>query len=189
MSKKSLNRKKVLWVDLEMTGLDPEQDRILELATIVTDWELNEVESLELVLKQDPIWLQAIFAKSIFWTKFSNTAQHLFLQNATGIDNLEQFENDLIVFVQSTFDIKEPNSDIILAGNTIRCDRQFIDKYLPRFAQYLHYRMLDVSSFKVYFDGRYKKVYLKQENHRALEDIRGSIEELKYFEKFINVKS
>ena len=75
----------------------------------------------------------------------------------------------------------------MLAGNTIRADRSFIDRHLPEVAKYLHYRMLDVSAFKVLFEARYKKVFAKPENHRALEDIEGSIDELKYFMQYIKV--
>lgn len=189
MAKKDINRRRILWIDLEMTGLNVALDRILELACIVTDWKLNETANLELILKHDQKWLEKTFSDSDFWPKFPETVGGLLEQNRIGIDDLDQFETKLIKFVQTQFKTKRPKSDIILAGNTIRSDRQFVDKYLPRFAEYLHYRMLDVSSFKVYFDARYGKVYPKPDNHRALEDIRGSIEELKYFEKYINVKN
>lgn len=189
MSKKNLYRDKIIWVDLEMTGLDPARDKILELALIVTDWQLQELAKLELVFRQSELFLRRKF-KASFWQEHKATAAALFKQNQNGCKT-SLAEAELVKFVQMIFDIKKPSGDIILAGNTIRADRAFIDKYLPEFAKYLHYRMLDVSSFKVLFDARYGKIFPKPEEHRALGDIRGSIAELKYFMQFIkddNVK-
>lgn len=70
---------------------------------------------------------------------------------------------------------------VLLAGNSIHQDRKFIDRWWPKFSRRLHYRMLDVSAWKVVMEGKYKKKFAKPENHRALEDIRGSIEELRYY--------
>ena len=70
---------------------------------------------------------------------------------------------------------------MLLAGNSVHQDRKFIDAEWPRLAARLHYRMLDVSAWKVVFDGKYKKRFAKPEAHRALDDIRGSIEELQYY--------
>ena len=75
----------------------------------------------------------------------------------------------------------------VIAGNSIGQDRLFINKYFKRLADKLHYRMLDVSAWKVVFDGKYKKRFAKAEAHRALEDIRGSIEELQYYLKRVKV--
>jgi oligoribonuclease len=74
-----------------------------------------------------------------------------------------------------------PNERVILAGNSIHQDRKFIENEWPRLNERLHYRMLDVSAWKVVFDGKYKKRFAKPEAHRAMEDIRGSIQELNYY--------
>ncbi len=186
MAKKKINSDKIIWIDLEMTGLDVRSDKILELAAVVTDWKMGEKADLELVFKQPDALLKLKF-KTKFWRDNAETARALLEQNKLGVSRTVA-EERLIAFVQKQFKIKAPAGDIILAGNTIRADREFIDKYLPKFARYLHYRMLDVSSFKVLFDARYKKIFPKPETHRALDDIRGSIEELRYFMKFIEVK-
>ena len=80
-----------------------------------------------------------------------------------------------------------PDEKVILAGNSIHQDRKFIDNEWPRLAERLHYRMLDVSAFKVLFDGKYGKKFAKPEAHRAMEDIRGSIQELTYYTGKIKV--
>ena len=89
-----------------------------------------------------------------------------------------EVENDLIDFIGRHFDDETP---VILAGNSIHMDRRFIVAQWPRLDARLHYRMLDVSAWKVVFEGKYKKKFPKPEEHRALGDIRGSIMELKYY--------
>lgn len=186
MSKAKINHKLLLWIDLEMTGLDPNKDRILELGMIVTDWRLNLKNSLSLVCKQDEKFVKKCF-KAPFWQENHETAQALLEQNKTGLAPAE-FEQKIVDFIRENFKLDEPERNIVLAGNTIRADRSFIDAQLPKVAGFLHYRMLDVSAFKVLFEARYKKIFAKPENHRALEDIEGSIDELKYFMQFINTK-
>ncbi|MDO4870579.1 MAG: oligoribonuclease [Candidatus Saccharibacteria bacterium] len=186
MSKPKINHQRILWVDLEMTGLNPETDKILELGAIVTDWRMNHKGSLTLVMKQDEAFIRKRFDTD-FWHEHHATAEALIAQNSTGLTPVE-FETQLIAFIKEQFNITEPHGDIVLAGNTIRADRSFIDHYLPEVAKYFHYRMLDVSAFKVLFEARYKKVFAKPENHRALEDIEGSIDELKYFMQYIKEK-
>lgn len=186
MAKREINKNKLIWLDLEMTGLDPGIDGILELAAIVTDWQMQEIATLELVVKQPTEFVKERF-QAPFWQEQAGVAAALLAQNENGLP-IEEVEQRLVQFVQEQFGIDNPSGDIILAGNTVRVDRSFVDKYLPKFAEYLHYRMLDVSSFKVLFDARYGKIFPKPEDHRALSDIRGSIAELKYFMQFIKDK-
>lgn len=169
---------KLLWVDLEMTGLDPIQDRILEVGAIATDWEFREIASFTAVCKVDPELLEERMVGP-FWEKFSDVCNQLKLQNDTGkITN--DVEVDLLRFVDQHFDKSKP---ILLAGNSIHQDRKFIDHEWPTLAGKLHYRMLDVSAWKLVFEGKLNKKFTKPEAHRALEDIQGSIEELKYYIK------
>lgn len=172
MSKKAT----LLWVDLEMTGLDPEKDRILEVAAIATDWQFREIATYTAVKKVGP-GLMKRRMKGDFWDKFGDVRDALMAQNATGKGG-RTVENELIAFVSTHFDGKGP---VLLAGNSIHQDRKFIDNEWPRLGALLHYRMLDVSAWKVVFEGRYKKKFAKPEAHRALDDIRGSIEELQYY--------
>ena len=187
MAKTQINREKILWIDLEMTGLVPENDVVMELGAIVTDWKLNKIDEIQLVIRHDEGLLNNKFDKNLdFWGKFPETRRQLIEQNHKGVSK-DEFMQKLLKFVRKNWKDAELHT-IVLAGNTIRTDRMFIDYHFPEFAKYLHYRMLDVSAFKVYFDARFGKVYAKPENHRALEDIEGSIEELKFLTKYINIE-
>ena len=173
---------KLLWMDLEMTGLDPEQDRILEVAVIATDWDFTEIASYTAVKKVGPNLMQSRMVGE-FWEKFPEVREALQAQNESG-KNGRTVENDLLEFIDEHF---EADERVLLAGNSIHQDRKFIDNEWPRLSERLHYRMLDVSAWKVVFDGKFKKKFVKPEAHRALEDIRGSIEELQYYLKRVSV--
>lgn len=169
-------RAALLWVDLEMTGLDPVEDRILEVGAIATDWDFNEIATYEAVKKVGPSLMKKRMVGE-FWDKFPEVREALVKQNAGGI-NGRTLENELLGFIEEHFDGDKP---VLLAGNSIHQDRKFIENEWPRVNQKLHYRMLDVSAWKVVFEGKYKRKFAKPETHRALADIRGSIEELTYY--------
>ncbi len=163
-----------------MTGLDPIEDRILEVAAIVTDWDFNEIATYEAAVKVGPnLVKKRMTAFPDFWNKFPEVRDTLIAQNnSDAAKNGRTVENELLAFIDEHFDTDE---QIILAGNSIHQDRKFIDNEWGRLSKQLHYRMLDVSAWKVVFGGKYKKRFAKPEAHRAIEDIRGSITELKYY--------
>lgn len=174
-------QKHVLWIDLEMTGLDPVEDRILEVGAIVTDWDFNEITTYEAAVKVD----EAVVKQRIesgpaaaFWQSVPETRDALIAQNLASGRPRETVEDELLQLLDEHFDTETP---IILAGNSIHMDRRFIEVEWPRLNARLHYRMLDVSAWKVVFEARYRKKFAKREAHRALDDIRGSIEELRYY--------
>jgi len=167
---------KLLWIDLEMTGLDPKEDRILEVAAIATDWDFTEIATYEAVKKVGPNLMKTRMVGE-FWDKYSHVREALIEQNDSGKSG-RVVENELLEFIGEHFD---ENDRVLLAGNSIHQDRKFIENEWPRLDTRLHYRMLDVSAWKVVFDGKYKKRFAKPEAHRAMEDIRGSIEELRYY--------
>lgn len=176
-----MKKAKLLWVDLEMTGLEPEKDRILELAAVATDWDLEPLEAksgekaeLTAVVKV-PEELMKERMVGEFWEKNAESRAGLMRQNQLGASSCE-VEEKLLEFMDKWF-----GQEIILAGNSIHQDRKFIDREWPRVAARLHYRMLDVSAWKVVFEGKWGKKFLKKENHRALDDILGSIDELKWY--------
>ena len=169
---------KLLWMDLEMTGLDPIEDRILEVAVIATDWNFKEIATYTAVVKVGPNLMKQRMVGD-FWEKFPQVRDALQAQNATG-KNGRTVENELLEFIDEHF---AKGEKVILAGNSIHQDRKFIDNEWPRLSERLHYRMLDVSAWKVDFEGKYRKKFAKPEAHRALDDIRGSIEELEYYQK------
>lgn len=171
-----MKRAKVLWVDLEMTGLDPLKDRILEVAALATDWNFRELARFEAVVRQ-PEGLLKTRMVGDFWDKFSMVREQLMAQNKTG-QSSERVEAGLLKFLAEHFKDDEP---VLLAGNSVHQDRKFIAEKWKKFDSKLHYRMLDVSAWKVVFEGKYRKKFAKPEAHRAVEDIQGSIEELKYY--------
>lgn len=178
MTKQAFKPQRILWIDLEMTGLDPVEDRILEVAAIVTDWDFNEIATYEAVKKVGPDLMKQRMAGP-FWEENASVREALQAQNADG-KNGRTVENELLAFIDEHIG---KDGLVLLAGNSIHQDRKFIENEWPRLNDRLHYRMLDVSAWKVVFEGKYKKAFKKAEEHRALEDIRGSIEELAYYLK------
>ena len=175
-----MKKAKLLWVDLEMTGLEPEKDRILEVAAIATGWDLEPMSGAEMtaVVKVPEALMQTRMVGE-FWEKNTESRDELMKQNAEG-ESAEKVEKKLVEFMEKYF-----GKEIILAGNSIHQDRKFIDREWPELAKQLHYRMLDVSAWKVYMEGARRKKFTKREEHRALDDIRGSIEELKYYTEML----
>ena len=165
-----------------MTGLDPQEDHILEVAAIATDWDFTEIARFEAVQKIDS-QLMSERMVGAFWEKYASVREALMQQNETGKDS-QTVEDELLAFIEEHFAESER---VLLAGNSIHQDRKFIENEWPRLDARLHYRMLDVSAWKVVFEGKFRKKFAKPEAHRALEDIKGSIEELQYYLKKMKV--
>lgn len=174
--KPAFKPKKILWIDLEMTGLDPHQDQILEVATIATDWEFQELGTFEAVVHHS----NQVLDNMNDWSKVQHKKSGLTKSVEQATDDSSAVEQKLIAWTRQNFD---DESLVLLAGNSVHMDRRFIETHWQEFDQLLHYRMLDVSAWKVVFEAKYKRRYTKPEAHRALEDIRGSIEELRYYLK------
>lgn len=174
---------KVLWIDLEMTGLEPVNDGILEVAAIATDWDFNELATFESAVKVDEEVIEQRMVGE-FWETFAESRDGLIAQNNQAEFTTSEVESQLIEFIQANFrEELDKGERILLGGNSVHQDRRFIRIEWPNLEKMLHYRMLDVSAWKVVMNGKYKRVFAKPENHRALEDIRGSIEELKFYLK------
>jgi oligoribonuclease len=180
MDKKLANAKqeRILWVDLEMTGLDANRDLILEIAAVVTDWKYTEIATFEGIVKHDDGQLDDLMkGNGVFWDANPVARDGLITQNSQG-RVVQQVEAALLDFIGTNFAADKP---VLLAGNSIHMDRRFITARMPALDARLHYRMLDVTSWKVVFENKFGKRFAKPESHRALDDIRGSIEELKYY--------
>lgn len=173
-----MKKAKLLWIDLEMTGLDPAKDKILEVAAIATDYKFNEVARMEAVVKVSPLLMKRRMVGE-FWEKNAASRDGLMAQNKDG-KSAAEVEKLLLEFLDKYF-----SEEIYLAGNSIHQDRKFIEREWPQLNKRLHYRMLDVSAWKIYFENALNKKFTKREAHRALDDIEGSIEELKWYTTLI----
>ena len=179
---------RILWVDLEMTGLDPIEDRILEIGAIVTDWDFKEVTRYEAAVKVGPRRIEQRMLKGpaqAFWQANPQSRDALINQNNTKARSARIVENELLTLLDTHFSHDSP---VFLAGNSIHMDRRFIEHEWPRLNARLHYRMLDVSAWKLVFEHKFGKKYAKREAHRAFDDIQGSIEELQYYLKKVTTK-
>jgi len=175
------NRFNLIWVDLEMTGLDCSRDYIIEIATIVTNKELEIIsEGPALAIYQPP----EVLAQMDNWNKKHHAASGLLAAVKRSRINTAEAERQTLAFLKEHADKR----DSPMCGNTICQDRRFLARLMPQLEKFFHYRNLDVSSLKeLALRWAPKMVYRKDvSSHRALPDIRGSIAELKHYrEHFI----
>lgn len=169
---------KILWLDLEMTGLDVDKEVIIEVAGQVTDLNLKVLDTYHTVVNQPQIYLDNMDD----WNQTHHRESGLIDLIPSGKEP-QVVENELIEWTEKNFG----DEKAILAGNSIGQDRLFLNRYMPDFTELLHYRMLDVSSWKLVFNHMYQQQYQKKTAHRALDDIRESIEELKFYLQFLKI--
>ena len=175
---------RLVWIDCEMTGLDLENDALIEVAVLVTDYELNVLgDGIDLVIAPPDGALEQMgdFVRDM------HTASGLLDELAGGIP-LADAEQQVLDFISSY--VKEPRK-AALAGNSVGTDRTFLVRDMPRVESHLHYRNVDVSSIKELVRRWYPRVYYatpaKNGNHRALADITESIAELRYYRQTVFV--
>lgn len=181
MTKKSIIPKAyLLWIDLEMTGLNPDTDIILEESSYITDFNFETLAESNYRVFHDRERVKKLFDKNEWWKKYPEN-QKQFLDNLDKGLSLRVIEDQLLEQINK---IVKPDDAIYLAGNSIHSDRKFITKYWPTLDQRLHYRMLDVSSFKIIMFHKFGIDYEKENTHRSLIDIQESIDEIKYYLNF-----
>jgi len=170
---------KLLWIDMEMTGLDVSKEVPIEIAAIVTNLQLEEVATYHSIIKQPNEFLERMDD----WNKSHHGASGLTVQVPNGRDP-KLVEEDLLKILEIYF----PNERAVLAGNSIGQDRLFLNHYFQSFAGKLHYRMVDVTSWKIMMNECFQVRYSKQNTHRATDDIRESISEMKHYLSFVSAK-
>jgi oligoribonuclease len=172
-----LNSRNLIWIDLEMTGLDPLTDVILEIATIVTDAELNVLaEGPELAIHRPKAVLDAMDE----WNQTHHGRSGLIDRVLSSPFSAEAAEQQTIAFLKSWV----PEGASPICGNSICQDRRFLASGMPLLEKYFHYRNLDVSTLKelaARWAPEVAQGVQKTGRHRALDDIRESIEELRYY--------
>ena len=174
---------RLIWLDLEMTGLDPERDVILEIATVVTD------DALELVAEGPNIAIhqsQEVLKGMDEWGKDQHERSGLLERVRNSIYGCREAEEKTLEFLSGHCNKEESP----LCGNSILKDRQFLIRHMPRLEEFLHYRNIDVSTIKELVRRWYPDVpvYTKQKVHLALKDIRESINELRYYRQRVFLK-
>ncbi|QCI22394.1 oligoribonuclease [Buchnera aphidicola] len=173
-----INKKNLIWIDLEMTGLDPKTHRIIEIATLITDDQLN-------IVSEGPVI--SIYQKNKYislmdkWNTTTHQKSGLIKRVKKSLYNENQAEIETLLFLKKWVPIKTSP----MCGNSISQDRRFLFKYMPKLENYFHYRNIDVSSIKELIHRWYNNVYdhLKKRNHTALEDVRESVMELKFYKE------
>ncbi|WP_437882651.1 oligoribonuclease [Pseudomonas sp. LRF_L74] len=178
------NASNLIWIDLEMTGLEPERDVIIEMATIVTDSELN-------ILAEGPVIAvhqsDELLAGMDEWNTRTHGESGLTQRVRESRISQAEAEAQTIAFLEQWV----PKGKSPICGNSIGQDRRFLYKYMPALESYFHYRYLDVSTLKILaglWAPQLKDGFQKQGSHQALDDIRESIAELKYYrEHFLKV--
>jgi oligoribonuclease len=169
---------RLVWIDLEMTGLDVERHVIVEIACIVTNSALDALDDgLDVVVHADAAALEHMDD----YVRTMHTKSGLLPAIEASTVDLETAGKQALDYVRGHV----PERCAPVCGNSIGVDRRFLDRYLPELDQYLHYRSIDVSSLKElcrrWYPAVYRKRPSKAETHRALDDIRESIEELRYY--------
>ncbi|MBI3252657.1 MAG: oligoribonuclease [Candidatus Omnitrophica bacterium] len=175
----------LVWIDLEMTGLDPAKCTVLEIGTVITDNELN-------VVAQGPCLAihhsDRVLSSMEPWSKYHHKKSGLTDECKKSKVSLKKAETEALDFVKAHCKPKSAP----LCGNTIWQDRRFLVKYMPRLEAYLHYRVVDVSSVKElvsrWYPAEYKMPRQKDQTHRVQNDINESIEELKYYREKVFFK-
>lgn len=179
MSDNSEYKGYIVWMDLEMTGLDPLVDEIIEVATLITDGDLNLIATGPEIIVGQP---EDRFAKMDQWNQNQHTKSGLWKKVLASKVTIEQAEQATLSFIKEH--IHEPKS-APLAGNSIWQDRRFMTIHMKELDEFLHYRLIDVSTFKELSKRWYPELKqpTKKGSHRALDDIIESIEELKFYKK------
>ena len=170
---------RLVWMDLEMTGLDLQRHHIVEIAVLVTDANLDVlVDGLDLVVHQPA----EVLAEMDDFVRKMHTKSGLLSEIERSSLTLEDASKQTLEYIKRF--VPEPGT-APLCGNSIGVDRRFLDRYLPDLDRYLHYRSIDVSSLKElcrrWYPEAYKRRPSKTESHRALDDITESVAELRYY--------
>ncbi|MDK6927200.1 oligoribonuclease [Actinotignum sp. GS-2025a] len=167
----------IVWIDCEMTGLDPRVDELVEISVVVTDGNLQPVDAgIDIIIKPS----DAAVAQMNDFVRDMHTSSGLINEWETGV-SVAQAQRQVLAYLKE----RVPEGKAPLGGNSVGTDKTFLIEYMPELVDYLHYRIIDVSSIKELTKRWYPKAYFvspeKFGHHRALGDIYDSIDELRYY--------
>lgn len=170
---------KILWLDLETTGLSPFADKILEVGAVVTDQNYEVIDQFE----QAIFWNDEVFENMNDWCKKTHHESGLVQACKNSGFGIYSAAEGLAAFIQKHFTDQKP----VLHGNSVHFDKKFIDQQMPEVSKLLHYRLVDISSVKEFLKPLNVAVYEPEKTvaHRAIDDILGSIAEAKHYRKWI----
>ncbi|ARC54476.1 oligoribonuclease [Candidatus Riesia pediculicola] len=173
------DKKNLIWIDLEMTGLNPKRDKIIEIATIITDSQINILsEGPSIVIYQEEKYIEGMDE----WNKNTHTKNGLIREVKRSLFNEKKAETETIQFLERWI---HPGVSP-MCGSSINQDRRFLFQYMPNLEKFFHYRHIDVSTIKE-LAKRWKpdilENFFRKNFHRALQDIKNSIEELIFYRK------
>ncbi|XBC44352.1 MAG: oligoribonuclease [Buchnera aphidicola (Schlechtendalia peitan)] len=175
----NIDKKNLIWIDLEMTGLNPNQHKIIEIATLITNINLK-------IISIGPI---IAIKQSNSQLKQMNTWNHKTHKKSGLLNRVKKsLHNEKLAEIQTIFFLKNwvPKNTSPMCGNTISTDRQFLFKYMPTLEKYFHYRQIDVSTIKelaIRWNLKLYENFKKKNNHIAINDLIESVNELKYYRK------
>lgn len=184
MSEDKARTDRIVWIDCEMTGLSLTDDALIEVAALVTDFELNQLgEGVDVLIKPS----QAAIDQMNDFVRAMHTKSGLLAELASGV-TMEEAEQQVLDYVR---EFAPEEGKWPLGGNTVSTDRGFLARDMPQLEGHLHYRIIDVSSVKELSRRWYPRTYFnapaKNGGHRALADIRDSIDELRYYREAVFV--
>lgn len=176
-----IDSENMVWMDLEMTGLDPDTNQILEIATIITDKNLNELALGPVFVIHTPL---SVLSGMDAWNTSHHLSSGLWQRALDSTTSIEQAQAQTLAFIKSWV----PERKSPLCGNSIGQDRRFLVRGMPELEAYLHYRNIDVSTLKELAKRWAPAIaagHIKRNEHLALSDVRESIEELRYYRRFM----
>jgi oligoribonuclease len=173
----------LLWLDLEMTGVNADRDVILEIASTITDSQLSLIAQGPALVIHQPATALALMSREVHAIHTKSGLLELVQESRTSVEEAEQATVDFLAR-----HARHGHDELVLCGNSIWQDRSFLIRYMPRIITYLHYRLIDISAIKEvvrrWYPNNAHAYFKKSDNHRASEDVQASIAELKHYRKY-----
>jgi oligoribonuclease len=170
-----------LWLDFEFTGLSDSEDVVIEAGAIATDGMFTVKDEFSAFIRYPDKTVESLMLANPWWVERPEHMAHMLNESSNATNDLASVATELASFAEET----RSGGSLYLAGNSIHNDRKWVRRDFPELENKLHYRMLDVTSFKLFVASTIGIEYVKEEHHRVIDDIKESIEELKYLSSLL----